>query len=111
MRHFYVDWYTQIRRQRETAAYCAPYVRLQYTYKGHDAQAECRRVLRKPEYRRIDALSGAELRLENAGCGVEALLIALSHPEMQVTASEPQEEKYLTATRCLTPENLTYLHE
>ena len=111
MRHFYVDWYTQIRRQRETAAYCAPYVRLQYTYKGHDAQAECRRVLRKPEYRRIDALSGTELRLEGAGCGVEALLIALAHPDMQVQASEPDEEKYLTATRCIIPSNLKYENE
>ena len=111
MRHFYADWYAQVRRQRETAAYCAPFVRLQYTYKGHDAQAECRRILRKAEYARIDALSGAELRLEHAGCGVEAILIALSHPDMQVQASEPDEEKYLTATRCIIPSNLQYENE
>ena len=109
MRHFYMDWYASIRRSRETAAYCAPYVRLQYAYKGHDALAECRRVLRKSEYARIDALSGEKLHLEGAGCGVEALLTALSHPEMQVTASEPNEEKFLTASRCILPDNLKYL--
>ena len=108
MRHFYQDWYASIRRKRETAAYCAPYVRSQYLYKGHDALAECRRVLSKANFARIDALEGATLDLPHAGCGVEALLIALSHPSMQVIAHEADEEKYLTATRCPLPFNLHY---
>ena len=110
MRSFYKDWYRQIRRTRETAAYCAPFVRYAYLYKGPDAQAECRQVLRKAVYARIDALQGTELDIPEAGCGVEALLTALVHPEMTVTAHIADEEKYLTATRCMgIPNNLKYI--
>ncbi len=111
IRHHYQAWYAQIREERETAAYCAPWVRLQYLYKGHDAQKELRRQLRKTNYRRIDALQGPEIVIRNAGCGVEALLTALAHPSIPVTAYEADEEKFLTATRCALPPNLTYKHE
>ena len=111
MRHRYVDWYAAICRKRETAAYLAPLVRLQYLYKGHDAQAECRRTLCKEVFARIDALEGPSLELRDAGCGVEALLTALVHPQMQITAHEADEDKYLTATRCRVPDNLVYVHD
>ena len=111
MRHYYMDWYSRIRAEREKAAWLAPFVKEQYLYKGHDAQLECRRVLRKANYARIDALQGASLELPDAGCGVEALLIALTHPQMQVTAHQRDEEKYLTATCCgLIPTNLHYIN-
>ena len=110
MRRQYIDWYAAIRQTRETAAYCAPYVRDCYRYRGHDAQAECRSVLRKEVYARIDALEGPSVVIENAGCGVEALLTALAHPNMQVTAHIADEEQFLTATRCLIPSNLHYVH-
>ena len=109
MRHFYVDWYAHIRAQRETAAWWAPFVKEQYLYKGHDALLECRHVLCKANFARIDALEGESLEIRNAGCGVEALLIALTHPEMKVTAQEADEEKHLTATLCsVRPTNLYY---
>ena len=112
MRHFYNDWYARIRQERETAAYCAPWVKYQYLYKGHDARKECRQVLRKEVYAAIDALQGTELVIKEAGCGVYALLVALAHPEIRVTAYEADEEKYLTAVRCPgVPANLTYLNE
>ena len=111
VRHHYQAWYARIREERETAAYCAPWVRLQYLYKGHDAQREMRQVLRKANYARIDAIQDQEIVLRNAGCGVEALLTALAHPSAHVTAYEADEEKYLTATRCVLPENLTYVNE
>ena len=110
-RHFYNDWYAGIRKARETASYCAPYVKYQYLYKGHDARKECREVLRKSVYQEIDALQGPELVLRDAGCGVYALLAALAHPEIQVTAFEADEEKFLTATRCSLPANLKYVNE
>ncbi len=110
-RHFYNDWYADIRKTRETASYCAPYVKYQYLYKGHDARKECRQVLRKAVYEEIDALTGPTLELRNAGCGVYALLAALAHPEIQITAYEPDEDKYLTATRCQLPDNLKYINE
>ena len=110
MRHFYNDWYAQIREQRETAAYCARYVKYQYLYKGHDALSECRQVLRKEVYAQVDALDGDHLLVREAGCGVYALLVALSHPRMQVTAYEADSDKYLTAIRCPgVPANLTYI--
>lgn len=111
MRHFYVDWYARIRAVRETAAWLAPFVKEQYLYKGHDALLECRRVLRKSHFAHIEALKGESMELRNAGCGVEALLIALRHPQMQITAYEAEEEKYLTATHCaVKPANLHYLN-
>ena len=110
VRHDYEREYARIRRERETAAYNATYVRYQYLYKGHDADAECRRVLTPETIARVDALTGTELTVREAGCGVYALLIALTHPDMQVTAYEEDEDKYLTAVRCAgVPENLTYI--
>ena len=110
VRHDYEREYARIRRERETAAYNATYVRYQYLYKGHDADAECRRVLTLETIARVDALTGTEMTVREAGCGVYALLIALTHPDMQVTAYEEDEDKYLTAVRCAgVPENLTYI--
>ena len=110
VRHDYEREYARIRRERETAAYNATYVRYQYLYKGHDADAECRRVLTPETIARVDALTGTEMTVPEAGCGVYALLVALTHPDMQVTAYEEDEDKYLTAVRCAgVPENLTYI--
>ena len=110
VRHDYEREYARIRRECETAAYNATYVRYQYLYKGHDADVECRRVLTQEIIARVDALTGDSLVVPEAGCGVYALLVALTHPEMQVTAYEADEDKYLTAVRCAgVPENLTYI--
>jgi hypothetical protein len=110
VRHDYEREYARIRRECETAAYNATYVRYQYLYKGHDADVECRRVLTPETIARVDALTGTEMTVREAGCGVYALLIALTHPDMQVTAYEEDEDKYLTAVRCAgVPENLTYI--
>ena len=110
VRHDYEQVYERIRRERETAAYNATYVRYQYLYKGHDAEVECRRVLTPETIAEVDALTGSEMTIHEAGCGVYALLVALTHPDMQVTAFEEDEEKHLTAARCIgVPENLTYI--
>ena len=108
MRGFYRDWYSDIRRRKENAAYLAPWVGIQYAYKGSGALRECRRVLTKSNLSRIDALKGETYTIDEAGFGAEALLIAKTHPEMQVTARISDEEQYLTATRCEVPENLHY---
>ena len=110
VRHDYEKVYARIRRERETAAYNAVYVRYQYLYKGHDADVECRRVLTPETIARVDALEGSELTVRDSGCGVYALLVALTHPDMKVTGYEEDEEKYLTAVRCAgNPDNLTYI--
>ena len=110
VRHDYEREYARIRRERETAEYNARYVRYLYLYKGHDSRAECRRVLTPETIADVDALTGPSLSVPEGGCGVYALLVALTHPDMQVTAYEEDEDKYLTATRiAFIPENLTYI--
>ena len=110
VRHDYEREEARIRREREMAAYNATYVRYLYLYKGHDAREECRRILNPGTLAAVDALTGSSLVVPEAGCGVYALLVALTHPEMQVTAYEEDEDKYLTATRIAEiPENLTYI--
>ena len=81
---------------------------MQYAYKGSGALRECRRVLTKANLSRIDAITGETYTIDDAGFGAEALLIAKTHPEMQVIARISDEEQYLTATRCEVPENLHY---
>ena len=112
VRHDYEREYARIRRERETAAYNAWYVQALYRYKGADAGREVGQCLQPKNLEGIDALTGESMVIRDAGCGVNALLIALTHPEMQVTAYEEDEDKYLTAVRCAgVPENLTYICE
>ena len=108
VRHDYEREYARIRRERETLDYIIPYVRYLYLYKGTDASTEF--GMHPGEWSGMEHLSGDSLVIRHAGCGVKALLIALSHPDMQVTAYEEDEDKYLTATRIPgIPENLTYI--
>jgi hypothetical protein len=110
VRHDYEREYARIRRERETAAYNAWYVQSLYRYKGADAGREIGQCLQPKNLEGIDDLTGESMVIREAGCGVQALLIALTHPEMQVTAYEEDEDKYLTAVRCAgVPENLTYI--
>ena len=110
VRHDYEREYARIRRERETAAYNAWYVQSLYRYKGADAGREVGQCLQPKNLEDIDALTGESMVIREAGCGVNALLIALTHPDMLVTAYEEDEDKYLTAVRCAgVPENLTYI--
>ena len=111
IRHDYQEVYSRIRKERETAGYMAPFVRSRYLYKGHDATAECRKVLRKSTFAKVDQMKGDEVIIPDAGNGVYPLLVALSHPEMKVTAIVSEEDQYLTATRCIgLPSNLSYVY-
>ena len=87
----------------------AKVVRLEYLYKGHEAALECRKVLCKKTFETIDNLPPGPVEINNAGYGVYALLLALSRKDISVTACEPDEDKYLTASRnSLEPENLRW---
>ena len=111
MRAFYTREYAAVSRERETPVYLAPRVRDNYVYKGHDALQECRRTLRPQVYEEIAARPSGTAVLPDAGCGVYALLLALSRPDIGVTAYIAEEDAYLTAVRCPdVPENLTYIH-
>ena len=108
-RHAYMARYDAIRSAKETPFYNAPFVKYQYLYKGEDAAAECRRVLCRATYDEIGAI-GADVRTVNvtgSGNGVYALLLALSRRDIEVHAYESDEERHLTAMRCLAvPANL-----
>lgn len=114
MRHLFVDQYDRIRRERETAAYNATFVRYQYLYKGEDARREMAAVLKAKTYAAIDAI-GPEVRtiaVTGSGCGVYALLLALTHRDKEVYAFEADEEKHLTAVRCTgVPANLHHYRD
>jgi hypothetical protein len=57
-------------------------------------------------------MTGEEVMIPDAGYGVYPLLVALSHPDMKVTAVVEEEDQYLTATRCQAiPDNLVYLRK
>ena len=108
-RHTFAAVYDRIRRERETAAYLAPYIRYQYLYKGEDAMRECAATLNKRVFAEIDGIGGdvRSISVTGSGCGVYALLLALRHRDKTVYAYEKDEEKHLTASRCLAvPANL-----
>ena len=111
-RHRYMARYDEIRSKRETPSYNAPFVKYQYLYKGEDAAAECRTVLCRKVFDEIAAI-GPEVRTVNvtgSGNGVYALLLALSRRDIEVYAYESDEERHLTATRCLAvPDNLHHI--
>ncbi|MBQ9892050.1 MAG: 1-acyl-sn-glycerol-3-phosphate acyltransferase [Bacteroidales bacterium] len=111
-RQHYIRWYEGIRVQRETPSYNAPIVRSQYLYKGSDSAAEVRKYLKKKVFQQIEEIpSGtATITVTGSGCGVFALLLALSRKDIGVFACEMDEEKHLTALRCsLVPGNLHHI--
>ena len=109
VRHDYEREYARIRKERETVDYNWPYVQYLYQYKGHEVMQGFSMHPGSWEGRRH--LSGGSWVDERAGYGVEALLIALSYSDMQVTAYIQDEDQYLTATRIPgIPENLTYIY-
>jgi len=113
-RQDFANIYDRIRRERETAAYIAPYVRYQYLYKGVDAMRECASVLNKETFAQIDSVpaDAGIIAVAGSGFGAYALLLALTHRDKEIYAYERDEEKYLTATRCpAVPGNLHHILE
>ena len=111
-RQHYIRWYEGIRVQRETPSYNAPIVRSQYLYKGSDSAAEVRKYLKKKVFQQIEGIpqGTATVTVTGSGCGVFALLLALSRKDIGVFACEMDEEKHLTALRCsLVPGNLHHI--
>ena len=111
-RHAYAAVYDRICRQRETAAYNAQFVRYQYLYKGEDAMRECASVLKRSTFEEIDRLPETvrTVAVRGSGCGVYALLLALTHRDKEIYAYETDEVKHLTALRCTAvPANLHHV--
>ena len=110
MRHSFCEEYSTIRREKETASYNAEYVKYQYLYKGNEAMRECRQVLRT-KIGEIDGIHEKQVVVKRSGYGAYALLLALTHPETEVVAYEADEDKFLTASRCVgVPSNLHHVN-
>ncbi len=112
MRAHYMETYAAIRRERENTAYFLSYVRHQYLYKGFDIERNCRRTLREASMsaNEIDGLRGDRADLLEQGQGEKALLTALVHPEMEVTAFMQNEETIrLAQAQAHKPSNLHFV--
>ena len=113
-RHYYIEHFEEIRRQRENTEYVLPFVRYKYIYKGNEIERECRRNLRhiRAHAAEIDTLDYESILLKNSGLGELAWTIALVHRSTQVYAMETDEDKYLIASHCsYIPDNLHFLSE
>ncbi len=111
LRHFYMAEYERIRREKETARYCAPFVRYQYLYKGGDAARECSDAIKRALHG-MEEPAGETVEIRNAGCGAFAMLYAMTHRDKKVVAYESDPEKYDTAVLCsYRPHNLEFVKE
>ncbi len=109
-RTFYLSEYERVRRERETPEYFAPYINLQYAYKGKSVEQECRRQLRNLLWIREIPEDARDYVIENCGIGAGALALALSRPWIQVYATGPDAEKLAVAVNCAAvPGNLHYV--
>ena len=112
-RHYYIEHFEDIRRERENTEYVLPFVRYKYIYKGLEAERECRRNLKRirAHAAEIDGLQQQNIVLKNSGIGELAWTIALVHRDMQVYAVETDEDKHLIASHTsYIPSNLHFVN-
>ena len=113
-RHYYIEHFEEIRRQREDTEYVLPFVRYKYIYKGNEHERECRRTLKRirAHAAEIDAMDYSSIMVTNSGIGELAWTIALVHRDMQVYAVEADDDKHLIASHTsYIPDNLHFIHE
>ena len=108
----YIEHYEEIRKLRENTEYVLPLVRYKYIYKGREVERACRRSLKniKLKAAEIDAMNQDRVDLDDSSYGELAWTIALVHRDMQVYATEPDEDAYLLASHCsYIPDNLHFI--
>lgn len=100
MRHYYCARYATIRQQCEDTSYFLPLVRARYLYKGASIwRTISRRLKRHRGYTELidRPIDVRRVVVTHSGYGEFALLLALVHPELQVTTYEANEEQVLIA--------------
>jgi len=112
IRHFYIDAYRQLAKECETASYFVDLVKHNYLYKGSHVARAVRRSLKKNHYFE-DAIAAlpdyGTYHIDHCGYGEFPLLAALVKKHLQITASDPDQEKLLLAAHCAAvPDNLKY---
>ncbi len=114
-RKLYVNRYSLLCKETETADYFADEVRNNYIYKGKDIEKRVIAALKKHDnYKEEIALipPKCNVLLINCGIGAAPLLAALVCKETNITALIEDEEAYLTAANCVSvPGNLHYIRE
>lgn len=112
--HYYVSHYAGMCRRLETSDYFLQYLTYKYMYKGHDAEAACRSLLRNREALAQlvdrDWHHASAVSVIHSGNGAVAWLMALVHKDTDIYAYEGDEEQYSLARHCsMIPTNLHFL--
>lgn len=89
------DEYFALARQVETADYFRTFVLDRYRYKGTEIFSEVKRCLRN--YREPQPTNNGRIVFEHCGYGEQALIYALSHPDIEVEAMEDDADKVVVA--------------
>ncbi|GHV10422.1 glycerol acyltransferase [Bacteroidia bacterium] len=113
VRQYYRNTFAALSQKIETAAYFKSFVLHNYLYKGVEIERGAREELEKLEELKklewIDNYQGEwPVLIENNGYGVFSFLFALVHKNIQVIATDPDEDKVAIARGCAgIPKNLT----
>jgi 1-acyl-sn-glycerol-3-phosphate acyltransferase len=110
VRHYYQNTFKALSEKLETAAYFKSFVLHNYLYKGAKVEHLARETMKKlKKLDLIDTYQGeGPVLIKNNGEGVFSFLFALVHKNIQVIATEQDEEKVALANSCAgLPENLT----
>jgi 1-acyl-sn-glycerol-3-phosphate acyltransferase len=112
VRHYYREMYEKISKELETPGYYADLVHHNYIYKGAGIERSVRRHLGKnrnfSEIINRQPERGA-IVIENTNYGEYPLLLSLVRKELQITATEPDDEIREIAENCISvPDNLKY---
>jgi 1-acyl-sn-glycerol-3-phosphate acyltransferase len=112
VRHFYQQAYQRLAAQCETVSYFTDLVKHNYIYKGAGIARAVRRSLKNNHcFEEAIAAMPDEgcYHISHCGYGEFPLLAALVKKRLQITASDPDEEKMLLAANCAAvPDNLKY---
>jgi 1-acyl-sn-glycerol-3-phosphate acyltransferase len=110
IRQYYHQTFASLCQRFETATYFSNFVLHNYFYKGAAIEHSVRRILKQNAcYAQwIDSYKGnGTVLVENSGYGVFAFLFALVHKQVQVVATEQDEDKVALAENCAgKPDNL-----
>ncbi|GHS85886.1 glycerol acyltransferase [Bacteroidia bacterium] len=117
VRQYYRNTFAALSQKIETAAYFKNFVLHNYLYKGVEVERGAREEFKQLEKSRkldwIDNYQGeGTVLIENNGYGVLSFLFALVHKNIQVVATDPDEDKVAIARGCAgLPPNLTISNE
>jgi 1-acyl-sn-glycerol-3-phosphate acyltransferase len=115
IRKYYIEQYAQLSQTVETPDYYADLVYHNYIYKGPTVERTVRANLKKYQnFRQIisESANCKRVLVQNCGYGEFPLLLALVNKQIQVTATDPDEDRLALAANCASvPANLHYVSQ